>query len=342
MSASSANSGPQAADTNLWKDENYFPISPDTLNPDALTDFQVYLRRNGRYVLFTRERQYFSESLKQRLVDNDICTVYIPYHQQAGYESYLFDNLEWILKDPNIPVHVRSRVFLDTTARQVSAIFESSLPALNEELLEGVQHVVGASLSFLATPEAIENIGQFISHDYETFTHSVHVFTYTMMLMRALAENGENGQGWEEQTVIDVGVGALLHDIGKMRIPGAVLNKPGKLNDKEWEMIKGHPVQGMRMCTNVSLPQASLNGIVFHHEKFDGSGYPAGMSGAEIPLPVRIITCCDVYDALTSKRAYAAARTPFDALKIMSDEMQGAFDPEVFKRFIKILGNTAE
>ncbi|MGM0454317.1 MAG: HD-GYP domain-containing protein [Thermodesulfobacteriota bacterium] len=337
--AASSKSERPTSVADVSKDENYFPISPDTLNPDALTDFQVYLRRNGRYVLFTRERQYFSESLKQRLVDNDIHTVYIPYHQQAGYESYLFDNLEWILKDPQIPVEVRSRVFLDTTAKQVNAIFENNLPALNEQLLASVQHVVGASLSFLSSPRAMENIGRFISHDYETFTHSVHVFTYTMMLMRALSENDD---ACSEQAMVDVGVGALLHDIGKMRIPGSILNKPGALNAEEWEMIKGHPVQGMRMCTNVCLPQASLNCIVFHHEKYDGSGYPAGMAGGEIPLPVRIITCCDVYDALTSNRAYASARSAFDALKIMSEEMKGAFDPAVFKSFIKILGNTAE
>ncbi len=314
-------------------DANYFPVSPDTLNPHALTDFQVYLKRGSRFVLYTRERQYFSEELKKRLVENGMDTVYIPYHQQAAYESYVFDNLEYILGDAEVPPDVRSRVFLDITSRQVEDIFTKKLPVLDENTLESVQHVVRSSLDFLSTPEAVRNIGRFISHDYQSFTHSVHVFTYTMMLMHYM------GCAWDEQTLVDVGTGALLHDIGKTHISPDILNKPGKLDKEEWEQIKRHPIHGMRMCTNLSVSQASLNCIVFHHEKFDGSGYPTGMEGEEIPLPVRMITCCDVYDAITSKRPYAPAKTPFETLKIMSEEMQGAFDLDVFKAFIKVLGN---
>ncbi|MBS3810126.1 MAG: HD domain-containing protein [Desulfobacterales bacterium] len=316
--------------------DSYFPVSPDMLNPHALTDFRVYLKRGGRYVLYTRERQYFSRSLKQRLVENGIDTVYIPYNQRASYESYIMDNLDWILNDPEVPIEARSRAFLDITASQVKEVFNNRLPVLDEQVVDGVRHVVQSSLSFLSTPGATESISRFISHDYQTFSHSVHVFAYTMMLMHCLEEN------WEEETLVDVGVGALLHDIGKTHIPTDVLNKPGRLNEGEWEQVKLHPVHGMRMCTNVSLPQMSLNCIVFHHEKFDGTGYPSGMSGEEIPVPVRVLTCCDVYDAITSKRPYAPASTPFEALKIMSEEMKGAFDSRIFKSFINVLGRINE
>ncbi|MCF8107594.1 MAG: HD domain-containing protein [Desulfohalobiaceae bacterium] len=331
VSAAASGRGSDAAKQTA-ADHNYFPISPDTLNPDVLTDFRVYLKRGKHYVLYTKEREHFSERLKQRLMDNGIQTVYIPYDQQALYEDYVVENFEWILNDTSIPLNVRSKVFLDTTSKQVYSIFAKKVPSIDESALEGIQHIVGSSLSFLSTPGAMENIGQFISHDYETFTHSVHVFTYTMMLMQQLAGD------WEEEALIDVGVGALLHDIGKVQIPASILNKPGKLNPEEWQKVKLHPVHGMRMCTKVAMPQISLNCIIFHHEKFDGSGYPTGMQDEEIPLPVRIITCCDVYDAITSKRAYAEAEDPFSALKIMSNEMKGAFDLDVFKAFIEVLG----
>ncbi|MCF8038664.1 MAG: HD-GYP domain-containing protein [Desulfohalobiaceae bacterium] len=331
-SAKSKNSG----DMKPSGESNYFPISPETLNPNALTDFKVYLRHGNHYVLYTKEREQFSEHLKKKLIENGIGTVYIPYDQQDSYESYVFDNFEWILNDTAIPLDVRSKVFLDTTSKQVCSIFQSKLPAVDETTLDGVRHLVSSSLNFLSTPGALENIGQFISHDYETFTHSVHVFTYTMSLMQSLAKD------WEEEAFIEVGVGALLHDIGKIHTPNSILNKPGKLDKEEWETVKLHPVHGMRMCTNVALSQTSLNCILFHHEKFDGSGYPSGMKEEEIPLPVRIITCCDVYDAITSKRAYAPAQAPFAALKIMSNEMKGAFDLDVFKEFIEVLGKTRE
>jgi putative nucleotidyltransferase with HDIG domain len=246
------------------------------------------------------------------------------------------ENLEWILNDNKIPIEVRSRVFIETTTKQVRSIFQDALSVLDEDTLESIRKVVGSSLSFLSTPETIRNIGQFISHDYETFSHSVHVFTYTMMLVKSLKP------GLEESSLIDVGVGALLHDIGKINIPTAILNKPGPLNDKEWVTIKTHPVHGMRMCTSVPLAQTSLNCIMFHHEKYDGTGYPTGMKKEEIPLPVRIITCCDVYDALTSKRPYSEAQTPFEALKIMNNQMKTAFDLNVFKAFIEILSKNKE
>jgi putative nucleotidyltransferase with HDIG domain len=323
----------QAGENNTFAAEaNYFPISPDTLNPQALTDFRVYLKRGGRFVLYTRERQYFTESLKQRLVENGTDTVFIPFHQQAVYEAYVFDNLEWILGDPEIPVTVRAQVFLDSTAKQVQDIFTKKLPALDETTLEGVRHVARSSLDFLSTPEAMANIGRFISHDYQTFSHSVHVFTYTMMLLRRMAPD------FGEDSLVDIGVGALLHDIGKVYVPAATLNKPGKLDQAEWGQIRRHPVHGVRMCTNIAVSQTTLNCILFHHEKCDGSGYPTGMTAGEIPLPIRVITCCDVYDAITSKRPYAPARSAFEALKIMGEEMQGAVDPGVFRSFIQVLG----
>ena len=328
-----AKQGQESRDTEIdLSDADFFPVSPDTLNPDARTDFPVYLRRGGRYVLYTNARDYFSRDLKERLVQNGIDTVYIPLQQQTAYASYIKEHLEGILNNPEISEEVRSKIFLDTTAGQVKDIFENQESALDTQTFEGVHHVVNSSLSFLLTRAALENISRFLSHDYQTFSHSVHVFTYTMMLMNYMSEY------WEKETLVDAGVGALLHDIGKTHIPASVLNKPGKLDEKEWQQIKQHPRYGTRMCTNVRLPQTSFDCIRFHHEKYDGSGYPFGIRKDEIPVPARVITCCDVYDAITSKRPYAPAKTPFAALKIMGEEMKGAFDPEIFKSLIRVLG----
>lgn len=316
----------------LFDGDNFFPVSPDTLKPDTRTDFPIYLKRGGRYVLYTKAGKYFSRNLKDRLVQNGIDTVYIPLDQHSSYESYVMENLEEILNNPEISAEVRSKVFLDTTASRVKEIFHSQVPTVDDQMLGGVQNLVQSSLSFLLTPEAMENIGRFLSHDYQTFSHSVHVFTYTMMLMNYIS-----GQ-WEKQTLVDAGVGALLHDIGKINISASILNKPGKLDEKEWGQIKLHPEYGTHMCTNVRLPRTSLACIGLHHEKFDGSGYPAGMSGEEIPVFVRVVTCCDVYDAITSNRPYAPAKPPFEALRIMSKEMNGAFDPGILKSFIQVLG----
>ena len=323
--ASSAESQPQ-----IHNENNYFPISPAVLNPDMITDFRVYLRQQDRFVLYTRERQRFTRALKDKLLRNGIELVYVPYHQQDRYDQYVFDNLGSILDNNEIEIDVRSQVFLETSSKHVQQIFENKLPALTQESVDNLNHIVDSSLSFLSTKQAMDSLGKFISHDYKTFSHCIHVFVYTMLLVK-------NFQFTDKQCK-QIGIGALLHDIGKTLIPRNILDKPGKLTTLEWEEVQRHSIYGLRMCAQVSLPQRAINCILFHHEKFDGNGYPSGLCGPNLPLEVRILTCCDVYDAITSDRPYAKAETPFNALKIMNQHMIGTFDLQVFKRFISVLG----
>jgi putative nucleotidyltransferase with HDIG domain len=201
-------------------------------------------------------------------------------------------------------------------------------------MFDQLHSLVTSSLQFLSLDEAVRQIGRLVSHDYQTFTHSVHVFTYSMSIM-------SKGH-LEESELIDAGIGALLHDIGKTRVPRRILQKPGRLEPDEWEVVKGHPVLGLSLCSSITLDHTTINCILFHHEKFDGSGYPSGMEGRDIPWPVRVITVCDVYDAITSKRPYAEAETPFSALSIMKREMSGALDMDVFKHLVRLLSQEAQ
>jgi HD-GYP domain-containing protein (c-di-GMP phosphodiesterase class II) len=120
-------------------------------------------------------------------------------------------------------------------------------------------------------------------------------------------------------------------------IPLAIINKPGKLDPFERMVIETHPVKGAAMCTQLPLGSDVLNVILFHHERLDGSGYPAGMSRADIPIPLRIVALVDVYDALTTDRPYAKQRTPVDALTLIREEMGRQLDMDIFKRLVHIL-----
>jgi HD-GYP domain-containing protein (c-di-GMP phosphodiesterase class II) len=157
----------------------------------------------------------------------------------------------------------------------------------------------------------------------------VNVFIYAMSILETF--------GIDREEKLHYGLGAILHDIGKLRISPMVLNKPGNLTNAEWELVKTHPVEGVGLCTRISLSQAAINCILFHHEKYDGSGYPVGLAGENIPFPARVTAVADVYDALTTKRVYGEARTPYEALMEMKGEMNQAFEPEILKRLVLVL-----
>jgi putative nucleotidyltransferase with HDIG domain len=124
--------------------------------------------------------------------------------------------------------------------------------------------------------------------------------------------------------------GALLHDIGKVAVPKAIVNKPGKLDPHEWEIIKTHTVEGQRMLERVGGFMGNVGQIVrSHHERWDGGGYPDGLTGQDIPLESRIVSCCDAFNAMTTTRPYRKAMGLDAALAELTEHSGAQFDPEI-------------
>jgi putative nucleotidyltransferase with HDIG domain len=128
-------------------------------------------------------------------------------------------------------------------------------------------------------------------------------------------------------------IGALLHDVGKLMIPAEVLNKPGKLTDEEWTMMRGHPSAGVALLADIEFPWDVRPIVESHHERWDGRGYPHGLAGDAIPLTARVLGIADVYDALTSQRSYKRAFTHAEAIEIMRRDVGTMFDPALFVEF---------
>ena len=142
----------------------------------------------------------------------------------------------------------------------------------------------------------------------------------------------------DEQTRL-AGMAGLLHDLGKAAIPMSVLNKPGKLTDKEFTVVRSHPVEGYHMLkAGGKVPDAVLDVCLHHHEKIDGSGYPDKLKGDEITLIARMTAICDVYDAITSDRPYKRGWDPSESLRRMAEWTKGHFDPRLFQAFVKSIG----
>jgi putative two-component system response regulator len=136
----------------------------------------------------------------------------------------------------------------------------------------------------------------------------------------------------------------VVHDVGKIAVPDAILLKPGKLTEQEWKLVREHPVVGERICAPLKSFRLVLPIIRHHHEKLDGSGYPDGLRGDAIPTTARILQIVDVYDALTTERPYKKAFSSADALQTMQEEVaKGWWDPDIFEQFKQLItSGTAE
>ena len=165
--------------------------------------------------------------------------------------------------------------------------------------------------------------------DEETEDHSKRVTELTMLIAQKM--------GIKDEELVHVKRGALLHDIGKMGVPDSILLKPGPLTDEEWEVMRKHPIYAYEMLSRVDYLRPAIDISYCHHEKWDGSGYPRGLKGEEIPLPARIFAVVDVYDALTSDRPYRKAWSKEKALALIKEDSGKHFDPEVVKVFLQEL-----
>jgi len=206
-------------------------------------------------------------------------------------------------------------------ARMGKTIDVGGAQMMVEEIADSVSRNPGALIS-LARLKTID--------DY-TYMHSVAVCAMMVSLAKQL--------GLDEATTRTAGMAGLLHDLGKATMPMDVLNKPGKLTDAEFSVIKTHPQEGHRMLLSGNNVDAMVMDVcLHHHERTDGSGYPKGLKGDEISLFAKMGAVCDVYDAITSNRPYKAGWDPAESLRKMAEWANGHFDPKVFQAFVKSLG----
>ncbi|MFB0920127.1 MAG: HD-GYP domain-containing protein [Oscillospiraceae bacterium] len=184
--------------------------------------------------------------------------------------------------------------------------------------------------SILNREEHLMDMIEIKSYDNYTYSHSLNVGILSAMLAEEV--------GLTRNRLEDITLCALMHDIGKIDIPIEIINKNGAVTHDEFEVIKTHPLKGvdrMRKCYNLSTEV--LPGIQSHHEKIDGSGYPFGYTGTQIPLFGRILAIADVYDALTSQRSYRKAWHPKDALEYIIANSDSQFDCELVREFSQLI-----
>lgn len=191
--------------------------------------------------------------------------------------------------------------------------------------------VEGLVASVVRNPNALLCLTRLKDRDRYTSMHSVNVCIFALAFGRHI--------GLTIDDLYELGVGALLHDLGKMRVPLEIINKPGPLTPEEFDVMKAHPQYGRELLAECGeIPERALAVAYHHHERYDGTGYPEALKGREIQLFPRIVAICDVYDAITSARSYNVPISEHAALRKLYDGRGTAFEPRTVDKFIQCIG----
>ncbi len=222
------------------------------------------------------------------------------------------------------------KLYEDSRARMRALFSEARLGrAIDPQMAGSLVEDIAASLQ--RNPWALISVARLKTSDEYTYMHSVAVCALMIALGRHL--------GLADEQIREAGTAGLLHDLGKARIPPDILNKPGKLSEREFTIMKTHPCHGWDMLRQVrGMGEAALDVCLHHHEKMDGSGYPDGLAGESISLVARMGAVCDVYDAVTSNRPYKKGWDPAESLRNMARWTGSHLDPRIFAAFVKSVG----
>ena len=312
-------------------EQKYLPIYLESLRVDSVLDFDLYIEINSQLVLYRSANLAFTERTRQKLLENKVQRLYVAFENRGKYQKYIEKNLNRILADPEIPEERKAGILYDTSTNLVREVLSN--PSHGENIKRS-KDLVSTTVDFiLKGREAFLSLLEITSFDYYTYTHSVNVCTFSIALAQQLGFN-------DPEFLHELGMGALLHDVGKSRISDRILNKRGSLTPIEFEIMKKHPKWGVEMLEDTNLIEpASKYAVLQHHERGDRRGYPHGLSLSEMHIYARIVAICDSFDAMTTERVYQRAMDSYPALKIMFS-LKGAYDDKIMRTFVELMGPT--
>jgi HD-GYP domain-containing protein (c-di-GMP phosphodiesterase class II) len=275
-----------------------------------------------------------TRSLASRLASHGVRAVWIEDDMGDG-----------IVPAQPLPDHVRTATELAVgscleAARSVAADL-NNLPARTFEQLERAAE--GMMRALAECPAASCAFDDLATADSYTYSHSVRVATLGLLLGQRI----DRIDGWIDfrgrlrhdrmvERMTQLAMGLLIHDIGKISIPESILNKPGSLTEREWELIKTHPAAGVSMISDDLVSPLTRCVVRDHHERWDGLGYPAGREGEEIHPFARIAAVADVYDAITADRPYRGAAPPHVGVRLVRESAGTQFDERVVEHFLRV------
>jgi HD-GYP domain-containing protein (c-di-GMP phosphodiesterase class II) len=301
----------------------FFPVPLEALDHRAF-DMDLYLRHRDAHepALYRAAGTQFTPADARRLAENKVEFVHVPISQHSHYRRALRERLDRVFHDPAKSRSARARVIRASCSKMIEDVL------LFPGQPEAVAMVSEISQSFAAwssdDPVGFSYLLDMSSHDFYTITHMVNVGVGCGLLLNRLQHD-------DRILLADAIQGGLLHDIGKRHVPVEVLNKEGRLTPAEWDLLRAHPTSGYEeLKRNPAISATVLEMTRDHHERLDGSGYPARLVGDQVGRAARICAVVDAYDALTAARPYRGPTPPPHALAILGRSAGTHFDGELF------------
>lgn len=306
----------------------YVPMHIEYIKIDDPLETDVYIQIHNQFVLYKRAGQSFSPADKSQLLATKTKVLYIMASSDEDIRSFFEENLDSIMENPRVSEKEKAEVLYKCAMGIAKDVFERPF---KKEVVERSKKVVDNTIQLLAQGgDAFIQMIQLSGHDYYTYTHSVNVLTFTVSLL--------SNMGYKDRRFLkEAGMGALLHDVGKSKVPIHILNKPGKLTEEEWNVMKQHPEWGAEIVEAAKLPDRGVHVIIQHHERINGKGYPHGLYGDAIPIASQAVSLADAYDAMTTNRCYQKARSAFEAFQIITQDMKEHYNPKLVHTFISML-----
>jgi len=243
-------------------------------------------------------------------------------------ETLIPEDLKNALADSRMTKRRKAEVVYLSSLKMMERLFEDPKVENIRAVKKEISRMVDVIISDDATARHMLTI---TTHDFYTYTHSVNVGVLGIMLSNLLFAKSDG------HDMHELGAGYFLHDLGKVRVDPAIINKPGILTEEEMKKMRSHPYQSYKILSEAGQLTEECRIIALqHHEREDGNGYPRRLQGDQIHIYGRISSIADVYDALTAERSYKPRLKPFEALRIMKEEMINHFHPRLFEKFVML------
>jgi HD-GYP domain-containing protein (c-di-GMP phosphodiesterase class II) len=321
--------------------DSFFSVSYDLLVRDTLAPYDLFVNASS---LKERERFVRIFPKGEFLTEKDLSTFKQKYLQLYVPESQRHLYMQSLVKSGSYNDVEKANVLKSSALQYLHQIFDKDKEFTTELLsqsIEGCREVVELMVDVLddySIDDLRGLIGDLSFHDFYTYDHSINVSMYCISIYKALFPEAPRHE------IVHAGLGGLLHDLGKIKIPTSILNNPGGLSNDEYEVIKKHPTYGIDLLLSGQVKvQASIDLSIIarvvheHHENVDGTGYPNKLRGDEIHLMAKVCTIADFFDALTTKRSYNQVITVAEAANVMRKFRGIKLDERIFDIFEKHL-----